>query len=154
MTVADDSKSHAGLSATRPAWDDRAVSPQREIVNAPGAPAAVGPYSHAVRSGGLLFCSGQTPLDPETNALVEGTVADRTRRCLDNLTAVCEAAGANLGDAVRCAVYVTDLSVFAEVNAAYAEYFPGEPPARTTIGVASLPVGADVEIDAIVAISG
>ncbi len=130
------------------------MSHHRQIVDAAGAPAAVGPYSHAVRSGGLLFCSGQTPLDPETGVLVEGTVGDRTRRCLDNLAAVCTAAGADLADAVRCGVYVTDLSVFAEVNAAYAEYFPGEPPARTTIGVASLPVGADVEIDAIVAFAG
>lgn len=154
MTVADDSGRHAGLSNARPPWDDRAVPHHREIVNAAGAPAAVGPYSHAVRSGGLLFCSGQTPLDPETNTLVEGTVADRTRRCLENLAAVCEAAGARLQDAVRCAVYVTDLSVFADVNAAYAEFFPGEPPARTTIGVASLPLGADVEIDAIVALPG
>lgn len=127
------------------------MSHHRQPVTAAGAPDAVGPYSHAVIAGGLLFCSGQTPLDPQTNALVEGTVGDRTRRCLDNLAAVCEAAGAQLTDAVRCAVYVTDLSVFAEVNAAYAEYFPGEPPARTTIGVASLPLGADVEIDAIVA---
>jgi 2-iminobutanoate/2-iminopropanoate deaminase len=130
------------------------MSHHRQIVDAAGAPAAVGPYSHAVRSGGLLFCSGQTPLDPETGVLVEGTVGDRTRRCLDNLAAVCGAAGADLANAVRCGVYVTDLSVFAEVNAAYAEYFPGDPPARTTIGVASLPVGADVEIDAIVALAG
>lgn len=130
------------------------MSHHREIVNASGAPAAVGPYSHAVRAGGLLFCSGQTPLDPGTNTLVEGTVGDRTSRCLENLAAVCTAAGADLADAVRCGVYVTDLSVFAEVNAAYAAFFPGDPPARTTIGVASLPLGADVEIDAIVALPG
>ena len=128
------------------------MSHHREPVTAVGAPAAVGPYSHGVIAGGLLFCSGQTPLDPATNALVEGTVGDRTRRCLDNLAAVCAAAGAQLGDAVRCGVYVTDLSAFAEVNAAYAEYFPGQPPARTTIGVAALPLGTDVEIDAIVAL--
>ena len=130
------------------------MSHHRETVSAPGAPAAVGPYSHAVRAGGLLFCSGQTPLDPDTNTLVAGTVGDRTRRCLDNLAAVCAAAGAQLGDAVRCGVYVTDLGAFAEVNAAYAEYFPGQPPARTTIGVAALPLGTDVEIDAIVALPG
>ncbi len=128
------------------------MSHHREPVTAVGAPAAVGPYSHGVVAGGLLFCSGQTPLDPETNTLVEGTVGDRTRRCLDNLTAVCAAAGAQLSDAVRCGVYVTDLGAFAEVNAAYAEYFPGQPPARTTIGVAALPLGTDVEIDAIVAL--
>ncbi len=128
------------------------MSHHREPVTAVGAPAAVGPYSHGVVAGGLLFCSGQTPLDPDTNELVEGTVGDRTRRCLDNLAAVCAAAGAQLADAVRCGVYVTDLGDFAEVNAAYAEYFPGQPPARTTIGVAALPLGTDVEIDAIVAL--
>ena len=128
------------------------MSHHREPVTAVGAPAAVGPYSHGVIAGGLLFCSGQTPLDPDTNELVEGTVGDRTRRCLDNLAAVCAAAGAQLADAVRCGVYVTDLGAFAEVNAAYAEYFPGQPPARTTIGVAALPLGTDVEIDAIVAL--
>ena len=128
------------------------MSHHREPVTAVGAPAAVGPYSHGVIAGGLLFCSGQTPLDPDTNTLVEGTVGDRTRRCLDNLAAVCAAAGAQLSDAVRCGVYVTDLGAFAEVNAAYAEYFPGQPPARTTIGVAALPLGTDVEIDAIVAL--
>jgi 2-iminobutanoate/2-iminopropanoate deaminase len=151
-TVADDLKNHAGLPVTSGPCDDRLMTHHREAVSAPAAPAAVGPYSHAVRAGGLLFCSGQTPLDPATNALVEGTVGDRTRRCLDNLQAVCEAGGATLADAVRCAVYVTDLGDFAAVNAAYAEYFPGDPPARTTIGVAALPLGADVEIDAIVAI--
>jgi len=128
------------------------MSHHREPVTAVGAPAAVGPYSHGMVAGGLLFCSGQTPLDPDTNTLVEGTVGDRTRRCLDNLQAVCAAAGAQLSDAVRCGVYVTDLGAFAEVNAAYAEYFPGQPPARTTIGVAALPLGTDVEIDAIVAL--
>jgi 2-iminobutanoate/2-iminopropanoate deaminase len=128
------------------------MSHHREPVTAIGAPAAVGPYSHGVVAGGLLFCSGQTPLDPDTNELVQGSVGDRTRRCLDNLAAVCAAAGAQLSDAVRCGVYVTDLGDFAEVNAAYAEYFPGQPPARTTIGVAALPLGTDVEIDAIVAL--
>jgi len=126
----------------------------RTPVNAAGAPAAVGPYSHAVACGGLLFCSGQTPLDPGTGELVGGSVGDRTRRCLENLRVVCEAAGARLEDAVRCGIYVTDLAVFAEVNAAYGEYFPGEPPARTTVGVSQLPLGCDVEIDAVVALPG
>ncbi len=130
------------------------MSHHREPVTAVGAPAAVGPYSHGVISNGLLFCSGQTPLDPDTNVLVEGSIGDRTRRCLDNLAAVCASAGGQLADAVRCGVYVTDLGDFAEVNAAYAEYFPGQPPARTTIGVAALPLGTDVEIDAIVALPG
>jgi 2-iminobutanoate/2-iminopropanoate deaminase len=128
------------------------MSDHRDPVTALGAPAAVGPYSHAVRSGGLLFCSGQTPLDPETGKLVEGSIGDQTRRCLENLQIVCAAAGASLRDAVRLGVYVTDMSTFPQVNEAYATFFSDGPPARSTIGVASLPLGAAVEIDAIVAL--
>jgi 2-iminobutanoate/2-iminopropanoate deaminase len=128
------------------------MSHHRDTVTAPGAPDAVGPYSHAVRSGGLLFCSGQTPLDPATGKLVEGSIGDHTRRCLENLKLVCAAAGADLSDAVRMGIYVTDMGTFAEVNEAYASFFGEDPPARSTIGVASLPVGAAVEIDAIVAL--
>jgi 2-iminobutanoate/2-iminopropanoate deaminase len=128
------------------------MSAQRQPITADTAPAAVGPYSHAVRSGGFLFLSGQTPLDPATGTLVEGDVGEHTRQCLRNLQAVCEAAGASLSDAVRCGIYVTDIGSFGDVNAAYAEFFTENPPARSTIGVASLPVGAQVEIDAIVAL--
>ena len=126
----------------------------RQAITAEGAPAAVGPYSHAVRSGGFLFLSGQTPLDPATGKLVEGGIGEQTRRCLQNLEAVCAAAGASLADAVRCGIYVTDMGTFAEVNEAYATFFGDPPPARSTIGVAALPVGAQVEIDAIVAVTG
>jgi len=125
----------------------------RQPVTAPDAPKPAGPYSHAVRSGGLLFCSGQTPIDPGTGSLVEGSIGDQARQCLDNLTTVCAAAGAQLSDAVRMAVYVTDISQFADVNEAYRAYFPSEPPARTTIGVAALPGGAQIEMDAIVALN-
>jgi 2-iminobutanoate/2-iminopropanoate deaminase len=128
------------------------MSAERQPINAENAPAAVGPYSHAVRSGGFLFLSGQTPLDPATGKLVEGDIGEHTRQCLRNLQAVCEAAGASLSDAVRCGIYVTDIGTFGEVNAAYSEFFTENPPARSTIGVASLPVGAQVEIDAIVAL--
>ncbi len=128
------------------------MSEDRRSVTALGAPGAVGPYSHGIVSGGLLFCSGQVPLDPDTNTLVAGTIGDRTRRCLDNLTAVCAAAGAQLSDAVRLTVYVTDMGDFAQVNEAYGRYFPSDPPARVAIGVAALPLGADVEIDAVVAL--
>jgi 2-iminobutanoate/2-iminopropanoate deaminase len=128
------------------------MSHHRETITAIGAPAAAGPYSHAVKSGGLIFLSGQTPLDAETGQLVEGAIGDRTRRCLDNLAVVAAAAGASLDDAVRCGIFVTDMSVFKDVNEAYATYFGDAPPARTTIGVASLPLGADVEIDAILAV--
>jgi 2-iminobutanoate/2-iminopropanoate deaminase len=128
------------------------MSHHREPVTALGAPAAVGPYSHAVKSGGLVFLSGQTPLDPETGKLVEGSVGDQTRRCLENLQIVAAAAGASLADAVRLGVYVTDMSTFSQVNEAYAAFFDEGPPARSTIGVAALPLGAQVEIDAVIAL--
>ena len=128
------------------------MSHHRETVTAAGAPEAAGPYSHAVKSGGLVFLSGQVPLDPDTGSLVEGGVGEQTSRCLDNLAVVAAAAGASLADAVRCGIYVTDISTFKDVNAAYGTYFQGDPPARSTIGVAALPLGADVEIDAILAV--
>jgi len=128
------------------------MSHHRETINAPGAPAAAGPYSHGVRASGLIFLSGQTPLDPGSNELVGGSTGDQARRCLENLTAVAEAAGASLGDAVRMTIYLTDMSTFAEVNQAYGAFFPTDPPARTTIGVAALPLGAQVEMDAVLAV--
>jgi 2-iminobutanoate/2-iminopropanoate deaminase len=128
------------------------VSHHREPVTAPDAPAAIGPYVHAVRAGGLLFCSGQIPLDPRTGDLVGATPAEQTGRCLENLAAVCQAAGASLGDAVRVTVYVTDIAAFSSVNEVYASFFESDPPARVTVGVAALPRGAKVEIEAVVAI--
>jgi 2-iminobutanoate/2-iminopropanoate deaminase len=127
---------------------------QREIVQAPGAPPAIGPYSHAVAVGGLLFCSGQIPLDPASGELVGSSPAEQARRCLENLRAVCEAAETELERAVRLTIYMTDLSAFAAVNEVYASYFGADPPARVTVGVAQLPRGASVEIDAIVAVGG
>jgi 2-iminobutanoate/2-iminopropanoate deaminase len=128
------------------------MSDSRETVTANPGPPAAGPYSHAVKSNGHVFISGQVHLDPETGKLVDGTPAEKAKRCLDNLTIIAEAAGAKLENAVRVAVYVTDISVFAEMNEAYATYFPSDPPARTTIGVAALPMGAEVEMDAIIAL--
>jgi 2-iminobutanoate/2-iminopropanoate deaminase len=128
------------------------VSHHREPVTALGAPAAIGPYSHAVRAGGLLFCSGQIPLDPDTGELVGESPGDQAHRCLENLAAVCAAAGASLADAVRLTVYMTDLGAFNAVNDVYAGFFEHEPPARVAIGVAALPKGAQVEIDAVVAL--
>lgn len=128
------------------------MSADRQPITAPDAPAAVGPYSHAVGSGGLLFLSGQTPLDPATGKLVDGDVGEQTRQCLRNLEAVCAAAGASLRNAVRCGIFVTDMGTFGEVNTVYAEFFSDAPPARSTVGVSALPVGAQVEIDAIVAL--
>jgi 2-iminobutanoate/2-iminopropanoate deaminase len=124
----------------------------RQAVMAADAPKPAGPYSHAVRSGGLLFCSGQVPIDPATGALVEGSIGDQARQCLENLTTVCAQAGVTLADAVRMSIYVTDIATFAQVNEVYGSYFQSDPPARTTIGVAALPGGAQIEMDAIVAL--
>jgi 2-iminobutanoate/2-iminopropanoate deaminase len=128
------------------------MSSSRETVSAPGAPAAIGPYSHAVRAGELLFCSGQIPLDSASGELVGATAAEQARRCLENLRVVCEAAGTSLQRAVRVTVYMTDLQAFAEVNEVYAAFFSEQPPARVAVGVAALPRGAYVEIDAVVAL--
>jgi 2-iminobutanoate/2-iminopropanoate deaminase len=129
----------------------------RQIVTAPGAPAAIGPYSHAVltdlrSSAGLLFCSGQIPLDPATGELTGTTAAEQARGCLENLEAVCAAAGASLENAVKMTVYMTNLDRFGEVNEVYASFFPTAPPARVAVGVSALPRGALVEIDAVVAL--
>jgi 2-iminobutanoate/2-iminopropanoate deaminase len=122
----------------------------RERVETDEAPAAIGPYSQAIRAGGLLFCSGQIPLDPSSGELVKEDAPGQARRCLENLAAVCAAGGARLADAVRCTVYLTDMGDFARVNEVYAEFFDEPPPARVAVAAAALPRGADVEIDAIV----
>src|SRR3954452_12007970 len=128
------------------------MSHHRRTVTATGAPDAVGPYTHAVVSNGLVFCSGQVPLDPNSGQLVEGSIGEQTERCLENLSVVAAAAGARLSDAVRMGIYVTDMSSFKEVNEAYGAYFESDPPARSTVGVAALPLGAQVEIDAVIAL--
>jgi len=128
------------------------MSHHRETVTALGAPDAVGPYSHAVKSGGFLFCSGQTGVDPGSGELVGDSAGEQARRCLENLKIVCAAAGASLADAVRIGVFVTDMGTFKEVNEVYATFFESDPPARSTVGVAGLPLGANVEMDAIVAL--
>jgi 2-iminobutanoate/2-iminopropanoate deaminase len=125
---------------------------ERKIVDAPAAPPAIGPYSHATATAGLLFCSGQIPLDADSGELVGDTPAEQTRRCLQNLQSVCAAADTSLSRAVRLTIYTTDLGAFAEINAAYGEFFAQDPPARAAVGVAALPKGALVEIDAIVAL--
>lgn len=113
------------------------------------APAAIGPYSQAVRRGNTVFLSGQIPLDPATGVLVEGDIAMQARRVFDNLSAVCAAAGGSLDDVVRVGIYLVDLGDFAAVNAVMADYFSAPYPARSTIEVAGLPRGAQVEVDAI-----
>jgi 2-iminobutanoate/2-iminopropanoate deaminase len=131
------------------------MSATRRAVHADAAPAAVGAYSHAIAiSGTLLFCSGQIPLDPETNELVEGSAAEQATRCMHNLEAVCQAAGTTMANAVRVGIFLVDLpGDWADVNAAYAEFFESDPPARAAIGVAELPKGARVEIEAVVELS-
>jgi 2-iminobutanoate/2-iminopropanoate deaminase len=109
---------------------------------------------HAVRVGDLLFCSGQIPLDPRTGDVVGATAAAQAGRCLENLAAVCQAAGTSLGNAVRLTVYLTDMGSFAAVNEVYASFFESDPPARVAIGVSALPRGVQVEIDAVVALTG
>jgi 2-iminobutanoate/2-iminopropanoate deaminase len=130
------------------------MSDSRRAIHAEAAPAAVGAYSHAVAvNGTLLFCSGQIPLDPATGELVEGGVGEQATRCLENLEAVCQAGGTTLANAVRVGVFLVDLpGDWAEVNAAYERFFDADPPARAAVGVAALPKGARVEIDAIVAV--
>lgn len=125
---------------------------QRTPITADDAPAAVGPYSHAVRHGAVLYCSGSIPLDPETNEIVDSSLAVETERCLRNLEAVCRAGGTELARTLRATVYTTDLGGFGEINEAYEKFFPSAPPARVTVGVSALPKGARVEIDAIVAV--
>ena len=123
----------------------------RQAIATELAPAAIGPYSQAVRSGKTVFLSGQIPLDPATGQLVDGDIVAQSRRVFDNLTAVCQAAGGSLDDVMRVGIYLTDLGEFSAVNAVMAEYFNAPYPARSTIEVSGLPRGARVEVDAILA---
>ena len=121
----------------------------RQIISSPDAPKAIGPYSQAVRAGTTVYCSGQIPLDPTTGELVAGDFEVQARRVFQNLQAVARAADAGLDDAVRVTLYLTDLGQFPLVNSVMAEYFSEPYPARVTIGVASLPKGAQVEVDCV-----
>lgn len=118
-------------------------------IDTEAAPRAVGPYSQGVVAGGLIFCSGQIPLDPESGHLVEGTIAACVDRIMHNLAAVLAAAGATVDDIVKTTIYLADMDDFPAVNEAYARHFTGTPPARATVQVAKLPLGVPVEIDAI-----
>ena len=121
----------------------------RQPIHSDHAPAAIGPYSQAVRAGNTVYFSGQIPLDPATGDLVEGDIAAQARRAFDNLKAVCEAAGGTMDDITRVGLYLTDLSQFAAVNAVMGEYFAQPYPARSTIEVPALPKGAAFEVDAL-----
>lgn len=122
---------------------------QRERISTTAAPAAIGPYSQAIAYGNLVFASGQIALDPSSGQLVEGDVQAQTRRALDNLSAVLQAAGSSLGQVVKTTVFLTSMTNFAAMNEIYGQYFTGEPPARSTVAVAELPRNALVEVEVI-----
>ena len=121
----------------------------RRSVRTDGAPRPVGPYSQGVLAGDLLFVSGQLGLDPSTSELVPGGIGAEAGRCMENIKAVLAQAGLAMGDVIKTSIYLTDLASFKEVNRVYASYFAYDPPARTTVGVATLPMGARVEIEAV-----
>lgn len=121
----------------------------KKVIATDKAPAAVASYSQAIRAHGFVFCSGQVPLDPDTQELVGGSVADETRRCLQNLNGVLEAAGAGWDDVVKVNAYLVDMGTYAEFNEAYSEFVGSEPPARAAVGVAALPLGARIEIECV-----
>lgn len=122
---------------------------KREIISTEKAPKAVGPYSQAVGRGDLLFTAGQIPLDPSTGAMVDGNIEEQTRRVLENLSAVLIAGGSSLDRVLKMTVFMTDLGLFGRMNAVYAEYFPENPPARSAVQVAALPLGAAIEMEAV-----
>lgn len=121
----------------------------RSPVVSDAAPKAIGPYSQAVWAGDLLYCSGQTPIDPATAKLIDGDVHTQTLRCFENLRAVVVAAGLSMDRVIKCNVYLTDMKDFPEMNRAYQSVFAAPYPARTTVAVAGLPLGARVEIEMI-----
>lgn len=123
-----------------------------EQVHSDAAPAAIGPYSQAIKTGSLVFLSGQIPLDPQSMEIVSDDVAEQTHQVFKNLIAVAEAAGGNLSNAVKLTIYVIDLGDFATVNEIMAGYFSKPYPARATIQVSALPKGSSVEIDAVLAL--
>jgi 2-iminobutanoate/2-iminopropanoate deaminase len=133
----------AGCAATAPAT--------KTVVSSPNAPAAIGPYSQAIKHGNVLFLAGQIPIDPKTNQLNTGSIEDQTRLVLDNLKAVLEANGMTMDDVVSTSVFMKDLNEFARMNAVYGTYFKDKPPARATVQVARLPRDVAVEISAIAA---
>ena len=124
----------------------------KTAVSTKDAPAAIGPYSQAIKAGGLLFASGQIPIDPATGAVVSGGIAEQTRRALDNLAGVLKAAGLSFEHVVKTTVYLADMTEFAAMNEVYATYFPSPAPARATVQAARLPRDVKVEIDLIAAL--
>ena len=126
----------------------------KDIVNTDNAPKAIGPYSQAVKANGFIFVSGQIPIDPDTNVIVKGDIAEQTIRVIKNIKNILEAGGSGLEDVVKTTVYLRDLKKFGDMNRAYGEFFTTLFPARATVEVSNLPKGADVEIDAVAIIRG
>ncbi len=126
----------------------------KEIISTKNAPQAIGPYSQAVKTGNLMFISGQIPLNPETGDLVSGSIEDEANQVLNNIKSICEAAGNSLEDIVKITIFLTDLDNFATVNEVMKAYFSEPYPARATIEVSGLPLGVNVEIEAIVSTNG
>ena len=123
----------------------------KKIISSSEAPAAIGPYSQAVRSGRFLFCSGQIPLDPKSGQIVTGDIATQTRRVLDNIGAILRIEGLTFDNVVKTTIFLTNLGDFQTVNEIYGSYFKKDPPARSTIQVSALPRGANLEIEVIAA---
>jgi 2-iminobutanoate/2-iminopropanoate deaminase len=121
----------------------------KEIISTSEAPGAIGPYSQAVRSGSFLFCSGQIPLDPKSGQIIAGDISAQTRRVLDNIAAILKAEDLNFDHVVKTTIFLTNLGDFQTVNEVYGSYFKRNPPARSTVQVAALPKGANVEIEVI-----
>ncbi len=124
----------------------------KTVISTAAAPHAVGPYSQAIAANGFIFCSGQVAFEPSTMELVKGSIAEETTRCVKNLEIILREAGSDLSKVVKTTIYVTNIDDFAEVNEAYGSFFPSDPPARATVGIAALPKGARVEIECIASI--
>ncbi len=125
----------------------------KKIISTSDAPAAIGPYSQAIRAGSIIYCSGQIPLDPKTGQIISGGIDAQTRRVLDNITALLKAEGLGFGNIVKTTIFLTNLGDFQTVNEVYGSYFKSQPPARSTVQVSALPKGANVEIE-VIAVAG
>jgi len=123
----------------------------RKVISTKDAPAAIGPYSQAIATKNLLFISGQLPIDPTTGKMLDGDIGARTRQIIENAAAIAKEAGTDLNRTVKTTMFLTDLADFQQVNAAYAAFFANEPPARSTVQVAALPLGSNIEIEFILA---
>ena len=130
------------------------IEMKKEIISTENAPKAIGPYSQAVKAGNFMFISGQIPLDPETGDLVSESIEDQAKQVLNNIKSICKAAGYSLDDIVKISIFLTDLGNFATVNEVMKEYFAEPYPARATVEVSGLPLGVNIEIEAIVLING